>query len=254
MSEFLKPAIITASVSLEDGCTMLADAMELLIEKHAFTFGYGSIDRIEYEDQKCRYTVTVMDSPRREQIGRPLIADLAAEHRGISISGDFYMAGLDRMLPIELALCRTFDPERPVCFVAHMDAYLYNTLEDESGRVNHEAADRYQYLALAFDAHELTDGFISNNITSFGEVTVFDGEALKQSYLNPASIGEKWRLRGQGKVIHHGLIHGIKTELLGREHPTEPEEGVEVFETVTGMTVVSTLRMEIDDEDDEDEV
>ncbi|HLT37506.1 MAG TPA: hypothetical protein VK034_14535 [Enhygromyxa sp.] len=251
MSEYLKPAIITASVSLEHGCTMLAETLERFIADYNFSFWgtEGNVLRLEYEGTEFRYEIPLDSEPPLEDIDRTYIEKIVAEHTGVAFSGDFRWPGLHRLLPVSIALCRTFDPERPVCLVVHMDAYLYNTLEDDEGRVNHEAADRFQKLAVTFGAHELTEGFVMDNIVSFGQVPVFDGEALKQSFLNPPSIREQWEHRGRGTFLPHGSVCGLKSSLLTREQLQALCPDAEVFETVTGMIIRSYVHLDDDDDD-----
>jgi hypothetical protein len=254
MSEYLKPAIITASVSLEHGCAMLIDTMNRLIEEYEFGFrGYGDVSRVVYDGREFLYKDILEHSPPLATITPEYLTELVPTHTAVAISGDFRWPGLHRLLPVSVALCRTFVPERPVCLVVHMDAYLYNTLEDEEERVDHEAADRYQKLAVTFGAHELTEAFIMDNIVSFDEVPVFDGEALKQSFLNRPSIRERWETRGQRVHLPHGEVCGLKNWLLSREQMQALWPGADVFETITGMVIRSDVHLEVDVDDDDDD-
>jgi hypothetical protein len=133
--------------------------------------------------------------------------------------------------------------------ISHLDASFYKELSNDDDSLNHEAADRMRSLGISLGAHELTDGFNTQNLEALCDVITFDGAALKEALLHPASV----RAAYKGGVITPGTICGIKKTMLTLDQ-LRPIWGLaEYFETITGHSILSTMiDYEFDDDDDDD--
>ncbi|KIG19415.1 hypothetical protein DB30_02696 [Enhygromyxa salina] len=226
---------------------MLADAIDLLTERYEFGFrGYGGAARLCFDGDKLVDELRLDVVQTIDNLGRATLEQLVDQHRWLSVTGSFRFEGALRLFDINLALYPTFDPERPVCLISHLDASLYKDLSNDDDSLNHEAADRMRSLGILLGAHELTDGFNAQNFESFHEVITFDGAALKEALLHPASV----RAAYKGGVITPGTICGIKKAMLTLNQLRPIWGPAEYFETITGHSILSDM---IDDEDDDDD-
>lgn len=244
MSSYLKSAVITAAVSSEHGCIMLADALDMLFEHYELGFrGYGGVMRLRFDGREYRGEEAIDESVAMvEDLDQATIEQLVARYRWITVTGSFAMEGLERALDIKLVLYPTFDAERPVCMVSHLDAYLYESLWSDDDALDVEAAERLRTLAVMLGGHELTDGFYTTNIEALDEVVTFDGAALRDSFVEPTSVAEARK----GKAISHGSVSGIKSTLLTVDELRPKWGDGELFETVNGFSVLSCL-VEVDE-------
>lgn len=239
MSDYLKSAIITTRVSLESGCTLLGDVLDLLYEKYQFGFrSYGGVMRLRYDGGQCRGEDEIEQTVERvEDLDRDLIEQLVAKYRCPSVTGSFGMEGLDRLLDINVSLYPTFDPDLPVCLVSHLDAFLYRGLWDDDLVIDPEAAERMRALAIALGAHDLVDGFYTMNMEGYDEFISMGVQQLQDSLVAPAPMDE---IR-ERKAISHELVSGIKRTRLSVEQLREAWEHSEVFETTNGFSILSGL-------------
>ncbi|KIG15329.1 hypothetical protein DB30_05661 [Enhygromyxa salina] len=238
---------------MNDGRTMLADAIDLLTERYEFGFrGYGGAARLCFDGDKLVDELCLDGFPTIDSLGRATLEQLVNQHRWLSLTGSFRFEGARRLFDINLALYPTFDPERPVCLISHLDASLYKDLRDDDWhRLNHDAADRMRSLGISLGGHDLTDGFNAQNLESFHDVVTFDGAALKEALLHPASV----RAAYKGGVITPGTICGIKKALLTLDQLRPIWGPAEYFETIRGHSILSSMiDYEFDDDDDDDAV
>jgi hypothetical protein len=244
MSEYLKTAIVTASAPFSDTLVMFKDSVHTLVRDFQFELrGYGGIDKLKFRDQEYVDEQPIQHPRSLAEIDDSILDALAHQHRWFLVTGSFRFPDAIRLYDAAIGIYPVFE-HNAACLVSHLDASLYNDLWDENDidYIDLEAAAKLRSLAVLLGAHARADGFNAQNTAAIRDIITFDGEQLRDSLVNPRSIHEKWRNR---RLLSHGMVSGIKRELCDLETMRKLGDGCDIFETITGHVVLSTL-VEVD--------
>ena len=251
MSEYLKTAIVTATTPFDDAIKILFDNIELLATKYQFGFrnGYGGVEILEFQGGEHENTRPIDTTSSDSPVDAIDIDSLLNRHRWIQLVGTMRFPGAIRLYDVAAGI-RPGLGENGAMVYTHLDASIYNDVWPidwdappvDDVPIDPDAAERLRALAVSLGAHSLTDGFCTPNVESVGDLFAFDGELLKDSFINPPSIAEMWANRHQ-KALRHGFVFAIKPDLCSLDFMRDKynSPSFDVSETITGHIVINSL-------------